>query len=557
MATPATQRPVLARHLIEQGALDHERIDQASHDAREQGLPLVRYLLDEKLVAPALIAQSAAKAFGLPWVDIRSVALEPDLIDQIDAKLIRRHRALPLHTQDGVLTIAIADPANVAAIDEIRFHTGLSVEPVLANDDALSERIETAIGAVSHDLETPSDAVEVRDSAANEPDDDTPVVRFVNRLLQRAVVENASDIHFEPFETYCRVRFRRDGVLHEVAQPPAIMAARLAARIKVMARLDIAERRLPQDGRLRFEPPDGQAVDFRISTCPTLYGEKLVLRLLNTASAGLAMEALGLTDEQLSAYQTAITRPHGMILVTGPTGSGKTVTLYSGLAQLNQISHNILTVEDPVEINLPGINQVSINPRIGLDFPHGLRAFLRQDPDIMMVGEIRDRETAEIAIKAAQTGHLVLSTLHTNDAPSAIARLANMGIAHWTLAASLSLITAQRLARRLCADCCRAVHLNATLLKQAGFRADNASGLTVYEPVGCSRCLDGYRGRVGIHEVLPMTERITEQTLEGAAASHIAAEARKAGYLSLREAGLEKVRAGLTSLAEIERVTRE
>ena len=540
------RRPTLARRLVKQGALSAAQADRIVAEARRTGRPLVRQLLDSGTLTPAIIADAAAEAFGIERVS--GAALEPDpaLLERIDPEIIRRHQALPLQRQGDVLRVAVSDPANVAALNELRFHTDLPVEPVLADDDSLTARIDTLGGGVEalgqELVSAPRADTEVRDGTGSPPEDDTPVIRYINELLRRAIREQASDIHLEPFETHCRVRFRRDGLLQEVAHPPVDMADRLVARLKVMARMDIAERRLPQDGRLRMDTDDGEAVDFRVSTVPTLFGEKLVLRLLDSATAALGLEALGLEADQLAAYRAAIDRPHGMILVTGPTGSGKTVTLYSALQQLNHSSRNILTVEDPVEIKLPGINQISVNSRIGLDFPETLRAFLRQDPDIMMVGEIRDRETAEIAIKAAQTGHLVLSTLHTNDAPGAITRLVNMGIPRWNIAASVILVSAQRLVRRLCPHCRRPARI--------------PPDEPFFEPSGCPRCLNGYRGRLGIHEVMPMTDAIITRILQNDRDTTLADDLRATGLRSLRDAGLAKAAEGLTSLGEIDRVTR-
>ncbi len=539
-------RPTLARRLVKQGALGAAQADRIVAEARRTGRPLIRQLLDSGMLAPATIADAAADAFGMERVSGAELEPDPALLQRIDPEIIRRHQALPLERQGGMLRVAVSDPANVAALNELRFHTDLPVEPVLADDDRLTARIATLGGgveALGRELASaPRAETEVRDGTGSPPEDDTPVIRYINELLRRAIREQASDIHLEPFEAHCRVRFRRDGLLQEVAHPPVDMADRLVARLKVMARMDIAERRLPQDGRLRVDTDDGEAVDFRVSTVPTLFGEKLVLRLLDSATAALGLEALGLEADQLAAYRAAIDRPHGMILVTGPTGSGKTVTLYSALQQLNHSSRNILTVEDPVEIKLPGINQISVNSRIGLDFPETLRAFLRQDPDIMMVGEIRDRETAEIAIKAAQTGHLVLSTLHTNDAPGAITRLVNMGIPRWNIAASVILVSAQRLVRRLCPHCRRP----ARIPPDGQF----------FEAAGCHRCLNGYRGRLGIHEVMPMTDAIITRILQNDRGTTLADDLCATGLQSLRDAGLAKAAQGLTSLGEIDRVTR-
>lgn len=552
---PSCQRPALARRLIEQQVIEPELLDHALADARRLGRPLIRHLLNEALAPAAGLARAAATEFGLPLIHANELKPQPAATERIDAQLIRRHHALPIRLKTNRLTVAISDPANVAAIDEIRFQSGLPVDPVLAQDDELAEQIAKTLGPVDHDLQQASQAVSAREQPITELDDeDTPVVRFINRTLMEAVTEQASDIHFEPFEHHCRVRFRRDGMLREVAQAPAGIAPRLSARIKVLARLDIAERRVPQDGRLRFPTGDGEHVDFRVSSCPTLFGEKLVLRLLNPDTAARTLQTLGLSAEQLAAYRQAIDQPHGMILVTGPTGSGKTVTLYSALAALNTAERNVLSVEDPVEIDLPGINQVSINPRAGLDFPSTLRAFLRQDPDVMMVGEIRDQETAEITVKAAQTGHLVLSTLHTNSAPAAITRLANMGIAPWNIAASVSLIMAQRLVRRLCPHCCEPAKPSQTQLQSLGFDPSLSSDVTFYEALGCSACVNGYDGRIGIHEVLPVSQAITQLILDGASLSAITEQARETGIANLKHSGRNALLQGLTSVAEIHRM---
>ncbi|MEX0382256.1 ATPase, T2SS/T4P/T4SS family [Spiribacter sp. 1M153] len=538
----ADRRPALARRLVDWAALTPETADRLVADARRSGRPLVQQLLDSDALAPAVIAEAASLVFGIERVTEQGLEPVPELLDRVDPDLIQRHHALPLRWRDGVLQIAVSDPANTAALDELRFHAGLPVAPVLADDDHLTASIRRLTGGVSgaaDELVTAARAEAVRDAPAPDGEDDTPVIRYINELLRRAIREQASDIHLEPFETHCRVRFRHDGILQEATRPPRDMADRLAARIKVMARMDIAERRLPQDGRLRLDTDSG-GVDFRVSTVPTLFGEKLVLRLLDATATSLDLESLGMEPDQLAVYRAAIERPHGMILVTGPTGSGKTVTLYSALQQLNQSTRNILSVEDPVEIKLPGVNQIGVNHRIGLDFPHLLRAFLRQDPDVIMVGEIRDRETAEIAIKAAQTGHLVLSTLHTNNAAGAITRLINMGIPRWSIAASVILISAQRLIRQLCPHCRRPA------TTPAGF----------HEPGGCPRCHHGYKGRIGIHELLPMTDALSEGLLEADADTGLSTPPAPAARRSLRDAGWAKAARGLTSAGEIDRVTR-
>ena len=539
---PADHRPALARRLVEWAALTPETADRLVADSRQSGRPLVQQLIDSEVLAPAVIAEAASRVFGIERVGEAALEPAPELLERVDPDLIQRHHALPLRWRDGILQIAVSDPANTAALDELRFHAGLPVAPVLADDDHLSARIARlteGVDGATDELVTAARAEAVEDAPVPNGEDDTPVIRYINELLRRAIREQASDIHLEPFERHCRVRFRHDGMLHEVTRPPRDMADRLAARVKVMARMDIAERRLPQDGRLRFETESG-GVDFRVSTLPTLFGEKLVLRVLDAAATALDLDSLGMDADQIAVYRDAIDRPHGMILVTGPTGSGKTVTLYSALQRLNHSSRNILSVEDPVEIKLPGINQIGVNHRIGLDFPPLLRAFLRQDPDVMMVGEIRDRETAEIAIKAAQTGHRVLSTLHTNDAAGAITRLVNMGIPRWSIAASLTLISAQRLIRRLCPHC----------------RRPAASADGYFEPGGCPRCHHGYRGRVGIHELLPVSAAVAAGLLEADVDRDPVPASTPTSRQTLRDAGLAKAAQGLTSLEEVDRVTR-
>lgn len=549
------QRPALARRLINQNLIEPELLDHALDDARQAGQPIVRHLLDQELIPPAELAQAAAGEFGLTLLSSGELTAQNDAIERVDPEVIRQHHALPIAIEHGHLKVAISDPANVNGLDEMRFQSGLPIEPVLAPDDLLTERIAALLGPVEHELQQASAAVEARDEADSQgTSEDAPVVRFINRMLERAMAENASDIHFEPFEKHCRVRFRRDGVLRDIANAPAGIAPRLSARIKVMARLDLAERRVPQDGRLRLTNEPGHSVDFRVSSCPTLFGEKLVLRLLNPDTTRRAMDDLGLNDQQLKAYRQAIAQPQGMVLVTGPTGSGKTVTLYSALQALNNSSRNILSVEDPVEIDLPGINQVAINLRAGLDFPHALRAFLRQDPDVIMVGEIRDNETADIAIKAAQTGHLVFSTLHTNNAVAAITRLTNMDIPAWNIAASVSLVIAQRLVRRLCPNCRRMTTLEPAAILSSSLNHPLPEVMNCFEAVGCSGCIDGYEGRVGIHEVLPITSGVRDLIAQQASPEAITAAAESAGFCSLQASAIAALQAGQTSLSELKRV---
>jgi type IV pilus assembly protein PilB len=487
----------------------------------------------------------------------------------VEEKLLRAHHALPLFRRGNRLFLAVSDPTNHHGLDEIKFHTGLATDAILVEEDKLVRALTSAMEAqdtamsdlLDEDLEnldigTGED--EGRERESNLDVDDAPVVRYVNKILLDAINSGSSDIHFEPYERTYRIRFRQDGMLHEKASPPANLAMRLAARLKVMARLNVAERRVPQDGRIKMTLSKSRSIDFRVNTCPTLYGEKVVLRILDSSAAQLGVEALGFEEDQRELFMSAISKPYGMILVTGPTGSGKTVSLYTALNLLNKAEVNISTAEDPVEIQVAGINQVNVNPKTGLTFAEALRAFLRQDPDIVMVGEIRDLETAEIAVKAAQTGHLVLSTLHTNDAPQTLTRLANMGVPPYNIASSVNLILAQRLARRLCEHCKEPEDLPREALLDEGFtEQDLAERFTVYKPVGCERCTKGYKGRVGIFEVMPVSEAIGRIIMEGGNSLEIRDQALKEGGRDLRRSGLRKVKEGLTSLEEINRVTKD
>jgi type IV pilus assembly protein PilB len=486
----------------------------------------------------------------------------------VDEKLLRKHQVLPVFLRGNRLFVAMGDPTNQQALDDIRFATRKQVEALVTEHPQLVEMLEKGLDAYDTRLSALADAdlekLEVQGGDAstnpngNEPDvDDAPVVRFINKILLDAVKKGASDIHFEPYEQFYRIRRRQDGILYDVNRPPVTLGMRLAARLKVMARLDIAERRVPQDGRIKLKLSKHRAIDFRVSSCPTLWGEKIVLRILDATSAQIGVDALGFEPHQKEVYLKTLSKPQGMILVTGPTGSGKTVTLYTGLNILNTTDRNISTAEDPVEINLPGINQVNVNPRIGLDFAGSLRAFLRQDPDVIMVGEIRDLETAEIAIKAAQTGHMVLSTLHTNDAPQSLERLVNMGVAPFNIASSVHLIIAQRLARRLCRHCRGRVDIPRDALLQLGFVPDELDGLAVYGPKGCDQCTDGYKGRVGIYQVMPVSAAMGRIIMDGGNSLDIAKQADEEGIIDLRRAGLNKVKEGATSLEEIHRVTIE
>jgi type IV pilus assembly protein PilB len=505
-------------------------------------------------------------------MDLTSLTIDLDTVRVVSDKLLAKHRVLPLFKRGKKLFLGVADPTNLHAIDEIKFQTGLTVEAIVVEDDKLQkildkaiEQVDTAMPNLGDDegmdleaLETTGGEDDLGEAATRDDVEDAPIVRFVNKVMLDAIRKGASDIHFEPYEKVFRVRLRMDGVLREVAQPPVQLAGKISARLKVMSRLDIAERRVPQDGRIKMRLSKTRAIDFRVSTCPTLFGEKIVLRILDPSSAMLGIEALGYEPFQKEIYLRYLAKPQGMILVTGPTGSGKTVSLYTGLHILNKEDTNISTAEDPAEINLPGVNQVNVNNKVGLTFAAALRAFLRQDPDVVMVGEVRDLETAEIAIKAAQTGHLVLSTLHTNDAPQTLTRLIDMGVKPYAIATSVSLIIAQRLARRLCGSCKMLVDVPPEALRKEGFsETDIAAGIKIYAAKGCSNCADGYKGRLGIYQVMPVTESIGRLIMAGGNAIDISDEATKQGVWDLRRSGLEKVKAGMTSLDEINSITIE
>ncbi len=567
--TTAPRLPGLAKRLVEAGLIAEDIASQLVEEAQSQQTPLMTLLASKGQVAEARLAEAAAEEFGLPVFDLAT--FEPELLpkDHLNEKLIQKHHALPLMVRGNRLYIAVSDPTNLGATDEFKFATGMPVEAVLVEPHKLDRMIDSALSAASSLMDDLGDdgldslAIESGDEEKDSSDtaegaDDAPVVRFVNKLLMDAINRKASDIHLEPFEKDFRVRFRIDGVLHEVAHPPNSLAPRITARVKVMSRMDIAERRVPQDGRIKLKLSRTRAIDFRVSTLPTLYGEKIVMRILDPSSASMGIDQLGYEEHQKEAYLQALSRPYGMILVTGPTGSGKTVSLYTGLGILNTADRNISTAEDPSEINMPGVNQVNVNPKVGLTFASALRAFLRQDPDVIMVGEIRDLETAEIAIKAAQTGHLVLSTLHTNDAPQTLTRLANMGVPPYNIASSILLIIAQRLARRLCPNCKEPEQLPEEVLRKEGFTdADIQTGVTAYRAVGCDQCTNGYKGRLGIYQVMPISEEMQRGILEGYNSMQLAEQAEKEGIEDLRRAGLMKVMAGLTSLEEVNRVTKD
>jgi len=572
MAAPASQTNLagLPRRLVQDGIISEEKLTEATEAAKKEKLPLVSYLVNEELADARAIAVAASHEFGVPLLDLDAMDIDLDIVRSVDQKLVNKHRVLPLVKRGQRLFLGISDPTNLQAIDDIKFQTSMRIDPVVVEQDKLEERITKAIEAVDtsmsglddddFDLENLDIAGEEDEDEAIQRDDieDAPVVRFVNKILLDAIKRGASDVHFEPYEKYFRVRTRLDGVLSEVAQPPVVLANKVCARLKVMSRMDIAERRVPQDGRIKMRLSKNRAIDFRVNTCPTLFGEKIVLRILDPSSAKLGIDALGYEEHQKQMYLKHLNKPYGMILVTGPTGSGKTVSLYTGLNILNTVDRNISTAEDPAEINLPGINQVNVNPKVGLTFASSLKAFLRQDPDIIMVGEIRDLETAEIAIKAAQTGHLVLSTLHTNDAPRTLTRLVDMGVMPYAIATSVSLIIAQRLGRRLCDNCKEMKEIPKEALEKEGFTAaEIQEGLNIFAPKGCKQCNEGYKGRVGIFQVMEVSETMGRIIMEGGNAMQIADQASKEGVIDLRRGGLNKVKEGVTSLEEINRVTIE
>ncbi len=572
MAATASQSNLagLPRRLVQDGIISEEGLQEATEAAKKERIPLIAYLVSQDKADPRAIAVAASHEFGVPLLDLEAVEIDLDVIRAVDQKLIGKHRVLPLVKRGQRLFLGISDPTNLQAIDDIKFATSLRVDPVVVEQDKLEERINQAIEAVDtsmsdlddddfdlENLDVASDEDEQEDIARDDIED-APVVRFVNKVLLDAIKRGASDVHFEPYEKFFRVRTRLDGVLSEVAKPPVVLANKVCARLKVMSRMDIAERRVPQDGRIKMRLSKNRAIDFRVNTCPTLFGEKIVLRILDPSSAKLGIEMLGYEDDQRRLYEKHLAKPYGMILVTGPTGSGKTVSLYTGINILNTEDRNISTAEDPAEINLPGINQVNVNPKVGLTFASSLKAFLRQDPDVIMVGEIRDLETAEIAIKAAQTGHLVLSTLHTNDAPKTLTRMVDMGVKPYAIATSVSLIIAQRLARRLCDNCKEVKDIPAEALLKEGFSKEEIkSGLTIFGPKGCKSCNDGYKGRVGIFQVMEVSEAMGRIIMEGGNAMQIAQQAGKEGVIDLRQAGLNKVKDGVTSLEEVNRVTIE
>ncbi len=558
----------LAKQMVLTGLLDDKTAQQAQQQAARNKLSLVTYVVQNKLASGRAVAELAADQFGVAYMDLNALDKESQPKDVVSEKLARQHRVLPLIKRGNKLYVAVSDPTNQQAVTDIQFSTGLTTEAILVEDDklglALDKFFESAASGLEDLGDVDLDGLDVeavnddgKGEEGGEAADDAPVVRFVNKMLLDAIRGGSSDLHFEPYEKAYRVRFRTDGILHEIARPPIQLAPRISARLKVMAGLDISERRKPQDGRIKMKLSKNKAIDFRVNTLPTLWGEKIVMRILDPSSAQMGIDALGYEEDQKELYMQALQQPQGMILVTGPTGSGKTVSLYTGLNILNTVDVNISTAEDPVEINLEGINQVNVNPRQGMDFSQALRAFLRQDPDIIMVGEIRDLETAEIAIKAAQTGHMVMSTLHTNSAAETLTRLRNMGVPAFNIATSVNLIIAQRLARKLCNSCKKEIDLPREALLEEGFPADKIGTFKIYGPVGCDNCKGGYKGRVGIYEVVKNTPALARIIMEDGNSIDISTQMRKDGFNDLRTSALVKAMQGVTSLEEVNRVTKD
>ncbi|WP_348549108.1 type IV-A pilus assembly ATPase PilB [Psychrobacter sp. KFRI-CH2-11] len=561
----------LAQQLISEGIVSEANMKTAQTESQQQQIGLVSYLVDNKLADAYHLAQMLSQAFGDPLFDLDALSLDVIPKDLVDEKIVRKFNALPLFKRGQRLFVALSDPTRIDAIDAIAFNSRLSIETVVVEEDKLKKRIEALYADSMQGLDSFSDSdlnvgFEDGDDAADEGEtklsdsvDEAPVVKFVNKMLVDAIRMGASDLHFEPYEKTYRVRFRVDGVMQKMASPPVQLAGKIAARLKVMSQMDISERRIPQDGRIKLKLSKNKAIDFRVNSLPTLFGEKIVLRILDPSSAMLGIDALGYEPDQQEMFLEALHKPQGMLLITGPTGSGKTVSLYTGINILNTGATNISTAEDPVEINLEGINQVNVNPKVGLTFANALKSFLRQDPDIVMVGEIRDLETAEIAIKAAQTGHMVLSTLHTNSAPETLTRLRNMGVASFNIATSVNLVIAQRLARRLCKNCKKAINVPRQSLLELGFTdadLDDPDNV-IYEPVGCSECREGYKGRVGVYEVMKVSPDISRIIMEDGNAMDIKDAALKNGFRDLRRSGILKVLQGVTSIQEMMRVTSE
>jgi len=559
----------LARKLVNEKLLNEDDAEAAFEKALAERRPFVSYVVQNDLVPSREVARAAAEEFGAPLVDIDSIELNPDIIKSIDERLLKQHSALPIFKRGNRMFVAMSDPTNLAALDDIRFHTKMNTEAVIVEDDKLTKVIERTLELFDDtmkDLEEGLGDIELEEEEDDkkEEDDkdaveDAPIVKFVNKMLLDAIKMGASDLHFEPYEKFYRVRFRVDGILRVTANPPISLQRKISARIKVMSRLDVSERRVPQDGRIKLKLSANKSIDFRVSTMPTLWGEKVVMRILDSSAANLDIDKLGYEEEQKKLYLEALANPYGMVLVTGPTGSGKTVSLYTGINILNKEGVNISTAEDPVEINLPGVNQVQVDERTGMSFSKALKAFLRQDPDIILVGEIRDIETGGIAIKAASTGHMVMSTLHTNDAPQTLTRMIDMGLPPFAIASSVNLIMAQRLARRLCPHCKEEQKIPETTLKKEGFTEKQLQDpdFKIYSarPGGCEKCNNlGYKGRVGIYQVMPISDAMKRLIMEGRNAVDLADQAKKEGIPDLRQSGLKKAVEGVTSLEEVNRV---
>jgi type IV pilus assembly protein PilB len=563
----STQLHGFARRLVAEDLMEEQAAHDASVEAAKNGLTILAWMIKNKSLDPEALINAASVEYGVPIIDIRSVDLSIAPVSLVDENLIEKHRAFPLYLRGNSLFLAVSDPTDQEVIDAISFSSGFRVEPILVAPNHLESAIERAQNAANpifddfedeglEDINFQLDNNETDDDASDPAVDETPVVKFINKVLVDGIRKGASDIHFEPYETSYRIRYRLDGVLSQTASPPIQMSRRLSSRLKVMAGLDIAEKRVPQDGRIKLNLSRKKSIDFRVSTCPIMFGEKVVLRILDSSATHLGIEGLGFEPEQREEFHSSVIKPYGMILVTGPTGSGKTVTLYTALNILNDDGRNISTVEDPVEIRVAGINQVQQNAKQGMTFARALRSFLRQDPDVIMVGEIRDLETAEIAIKAAQTGHLVFSTLHTNDAPQSITRLMNMGVPTYNITSAVNLVIAQRLMRRL-HKCKQPDDMPKEALLQAGFKEDEIDDLKIYKPIGCADCHEGYRGRSGVFEVMPISDNIARIILEEGNAMRISQQAREEGINDLRRSALNKVAEGVTDLIETNRVTKD
>ena len=558
----------LIKSLINKGFIDETDTPELISQAKKEKISVLSYILSRQLVDSYSIAMIAVEEFGLSFLDLDVIDIQQLPLSELTDSLIREHQVLPLFKRNNTLFIALSDPTNSHTLNQIKFHTRQQTEIIIVEDNKLNTTIQLCLDAqettiadildenisiIEEEEPLPTQQNQIENSSEI---DDAPIVRFVKKILVDAIKKGASDIHVEPYEHFFRIRFRADGILQEIATPPSNMANRMISRIKVMAKMDIAVRRIPQDGRIKIKLSKDKLIDFRVNTCPTLYGEKVVLRILDPSSATLGIEALGFESNQMKSFMNAINQPYGLILITGPTGSGKTVTLYTALNILNSPQLNISTAEDPVEITLPGINQVTMNTKAGVNFSTTLRAFLRQDPDVIMVGEIRDQETAEIAVKAAQTGHLVLSTLHTNDAPQTLNRLIQMGIPPYNIISSIQLIVAQRLVRKLCNHCKQKEKLPNKILLDAGFNQESLKNLTLFTPQGCEHCHNGYLGRIGIYQVMPISDAMQQLILSNCDSNQLETQCQSENILNLRQSALKKVSAGITSLEEINRITR-